>query len=117
MFSSSTHDPSTIATGLAQRPQEWLGPNEEDAFVHNWIVPCTIGLVLYPWHYKITIQAVKTYSKLSQPHDKHRLNRIKSKTMLLITENINNEGHRGNLIFKMILNTSLHFKVIKLITT
>lgn len=55
---SCAHVPSTIATGLAQRPQEWLGPNEEDAFVPNWIVPYTIGLGLYPRHYKTTVQAV-----------------------------------------------------------
>lgn len=49
---SSAHAPSTIATGLAQRPQEWLGPNEKDALVPNWTVPYTIGLVLYPRHYR-----------------------------------------------------------------
>lgn len=63
----STHAPSTIATGLAQRPQEWPGPNEEDAFVRNWTVPCTIGLVLYPQNYKITVQAVEATVSFHNP--------------------------------------------------
>lgn len=40
---SSTRAPTAIATGLAQRPQEGLGPKEEDAFIRNWTVSCTIG--------------------------------------------------------------------------
>lgn len=81
VFLSSTHVPSTIATGLAQRPQEWLRPKEEDAFVPNWTVPCTIGLVLYPRHYKITGHAVETRVSFHKSHDEHRLNGIKSKTI------------------------------------
>lgn len=54
------HAHSTIATGLAQRPQEWLCPNEEDALIPNWTVPSAIGLVLYPQHGKIAAQAVET---------------------------------------------------------
>lgn len=60
VFLSSTHALCTIATGFAQRPQEWLGPTEKDAFIPNWTVPCTIGLVLYPQNYEIAVQAIET---------------------------------------------------------
>lgn len=55
------HVSSTIATSVAKRPREWLGT--EYAFVPNWTVPCTIRLLLYPPHCKITAQAV--YTKVS----------------------------------------------------
>lgn len=97
-----------MATGLLKGPKSGSAPRRKTVLCLIGQFPAPSGFFFIP----STIRC-RSYSKLSQSHDEHRLNRIKTKTMRPITENVNGDGYKRKVNFEMMLSTSFRGKIME----